>query len=115
MEAERYGKVLIFGDGASVYIKEGETFCWHSIGEPVYPLHENEGQALGVHLWGSSDGFLNGTLDIWDIKKDGANNNERFVLQCEKAIEAFEVMFPGKQGLIVNSLRQQCGSTFKRV
>ena len=43
-KAERDGKVLIFGDGASVYIKEGERFCWHLVGEKLYSQTESEGE-----------------------------------------------------------------------
>ncbi len=51
MQAERDGKILIFGDGACVYSKEGEGYCWHVAGEHLYPRHESEGEGLGIHLW----------------------------------------------------------------
>ena len=65
--AERDDKVLIFGDGASVYIKERERFCWHLAGEKLYPLHESKGECLGIHSWATAHGLLEGSTNIWDI------------------------------------------------
>ena len=100
-QAERDGIILVFGDGASICIKERESYCWHAAGEHLYPLHESEGEALGIHLWGSGSRLLLPSLDIWDIQHDGANNHERFLQQCEVVLKAFEDQNPGKKGLFI--------------
>lgn len=100
-DAERDDKVMVFGDGANVYIKEGEPYCWHLTGEVMYPLHESEGENLAIHSWATKYGLLVGGTDLWDVKIEGANAHERFISQCKTVLEAFSTQYPGKQGLFI--------------
>jgi hypothetical protein len=99
--AERDEEVLVFGDGANVFIKEGETFCWHLESEVLYPVHAADGENLGVHSWATRDGLLKGATDLWDVKVEGANRHERFLQQCREALKSFEEAYPGRVGLFI--------------